>query len=558
MAQGIGGVLLEHFVYDPDGNPLTTSFMDYLLPSAPEVPKIEYGHIETPSQHRGGWKGMGEGGAIGSPAAVLNAVADALSPFGVELTSLPLTPAVLASGTRLTEGSTSMKPAGFDYERPSSLTETLDRLATVGEDAKVLAGGQSLIPLMAMRLARPSVLIDVNRVEDLTFEADRGDYLELGALTRQRAAERSAVVRRTAPLLREALGHIGHPQIRNRGTIGGSLAHADPAAELPTVAVALDATMVIQRAGGDRTVAAADFFTGFFTTAIEPEELLTSVRIPTLPPNAGCSYKEFSRRHGDFAVVGVAAVVVLGGDATISQARHRAVRRGLCPGPGRRAPRPSSPDSALRASCGRQLAPRRLGTSNRRPISMVLRSIGAVWPPTWSQMRSRPLPEPHREAIVSDHRIELTVNGRRRSLRVEGRRMLADALREDLALTGTHIGCEHGVCGACTVIVDGSAVRSCLMLAVQADGANVLTVEGLADDGELHPVQEALWDSHAFQCGFCTPGFVMSIVALLEEGRSLTEDEIRTELSGNICRCSGYQTIVDGVQRAFERAAKEA
>ncbi len=136
--------------------------------------------------------------------------------------------------------------------------------------------------------------------------------------------------------------------------------------------------------------------------------------------------------------------------------------------------------------------------------------------------------------------------------------MLADALREDLALTGTHIGCEHGVCGACTVIVDGSAVRSCLMLAVQADGASVLTVEGLSDDGELHPVQEALWDSHAFQCGFCTPGFVMSIVALLEEGRSLTEDEIRTELSGNICRCSGYQTIVEGVQRAFERAAKEA
>jgi carbon-monoxide dehydrogenase small subunit len=157
---------------------------------------------------------------------------------------------------------------------------------------------------------------------------------------------------------------------------------------------------------------------------------------------------------------------------------------------------------------------------------------------------------------VSDHRIELTVNGRRRSLHVEGRRMLADALREDLALTGTHIGCEHGVCGACTVIVDGSAVRSCLMLAVQAEGADVLTVEGLADNGQLHPVQEALWDSHAFQCGFCTPGFVMSIVALLEEGRSLSEDEIRTELSGNICRCSGYQTIVDGVQRVVERAAQ--
>jgi carbon-monoxide dehydrogenase medium subunit len=214
-----------------------------------------------------------------------------------------------------------MKPAAFDYERPSSLTEALDRLAAVGEDAKVLAGGQSLIPLMAMRLARPSVLIDVNRIEDLVFEADHGEYLELGALTRQRAAERSAVVRRDAPLLQEALGHIGHPQIRNRGTIGGSLAHADPAAELPTVAVALDATLVVQRAGGERTVPAADFFTGFFTTTIEPEELLTSVRIPAVPSNAGCSYKEFSRRHGDFAVVGVAAVVALGADATVSQAR---------------------------------------------------------------------------------------------------------------------------------------------------------------------------------------------------------------------------------------------
>ena len=128
-------------------------------------------------------------------------------------------------------------------------------------------------------------------------------------------------MRRRAPLLQQAVGHIGHPQIRNRGTVGGSLAHADPAAELPTVAVALDATMVIQRAGGERTVPAADFFTGFFTTTIEPEELLTSVRIPALPSNAGCSYREFSRRHGDFAVVGVAAVVVLGDDTTVSQAR---------------------------------------------------------------------------------------------------------------------------------------------------------------------------------------------------------------------------------------------
>src|SRR5580658_8150429 len=119
---------------------------------------------------------------------------------------------------------------------------------------------------------------------------------------------------------------------------------------------------------------------------------------------------------------------------------------------------------------------------------------------------------------------------------VEARRTLADALREDLSLTGTHLGCEHGVCGACTVLVDGQAVRSCLMLAVQAAGSEVVTVEGLAKDGELHPVQQAFWDSHAFQCGFCTPGFVMTTVALLEEGRELSDHEIRVELSGNICR----------------------
>jgi carbon-monoxide dehydrogenase small subunit len=156
---------------------------------------------------------------------------------------------------------------------------------------------------------------------------------------------------------------------------------------------------------------------------------------------------------------------------------------------------------------------------------------------------------------VSEHRIELTVNGQRRSLGVEARRTLADALREDLSLTGTHLGCEHGVCGACTVLVDGLAVRSCLMLAVQAAGTEVVTVEGLAQDGELHPVQQAFWDSHAFQCGFCTPGFVMTTVAMLEEERPLSDREIREELSGNICRCSGYQTIVAGVKLALERAA---
>ena len=146
--------------------------------------------------------------------------------------------------------------------------------------------------------------------------------------------------------------------------------------------------------------------------------------------------------------------------------------------------------------------------------------------------------------------VQLVVNGESRSATVSPRKTLADFLREDLQLTGTHIGCEHGVCGACTVIVDGEPVRSCLMFAVQARGREVRTIEGLATNGAMSPLQEALWESHSFQCGFCTPGFIMQITALLSENPEPDEEQIRSALSGNICRCTGYQSIVQGVLRA--------
>ncbi len=142
--------------------------------------------------------------------------------------------------------------------------------------------------------------------------------------------------------------------------------------------------------------------------------------------------------------------------------------------------------------------------------------------------------------------IALTVNGEERRANVEARKTLADMIRQDLGLTGTHLGCEHGVCGACTVLVDGAAARSCLMLAVQADGSTVTTVEGLAADGEMNRLQRAMWQSHAFQCGFCTPGFLMQLTELLSENATPTEAEIREALSGNICRCTGYESIVNG------------
>jgi aerobic carbon-monoxide dehydrogenase small subunit len=159
------------------------------------------------------------------------------------------------------------------------------------------------------------------------------------------------------------------------------------------------------------------------------------------------------------------------------------------------------------------------------------------------------------EPVQSTEPIELVVNGTPRQANADVRVTLADFLRQELGLTGTHLGCEHGVCGACTVLLDGAAVRSCLMFAVQARGHEVVTVEGLADGDDLHPVQQAFWESHAFQCGFCTPGFVMTTAALLAENPSPDEDEIRDALSGNVCRCTGYQSIIDGVRRAADELA---
>ncbi|MGB1506183.1 MAG: (2Fe-2S)-binding protein [Acidimicrobiales bacterium] len=151
---------------------------------------------------------------------------------------------------------------------------------------------------------------------------------------------------------------------------------------------------------------------------------------------------------------------------------------------------------------------------------------------------------------MSAEQVTITINGSRHALDVEARRTLADVLREEVGLTGTHLGCEHGVCGACTILLDGQPARACLMLAVQADGTEIITIEGLADGDEMHPVQRAMKEAMAFQCAFCAPGFLMSTVALLEENPSPSTEEIRKELSGNLCRCTGYQSIIAGVETA--------
>jgi carbon-monoxide dehydrogenase medium subunit len=214
-----------------------------------------------------------------------------------------------------------MKPVPFQYFAPREVDEALERLAEFGDEAKLLAGGQSLVPAMNFRLVRPGAVVDLNRVLALSYLEADASGLRIGAMARQRTLERAAEVRRGWPLLAEAIGYVGHPAIRNQGTVGGSLAHADPAAELPAVMRALDATFVVRDRSGQREVAAADFFISYLTTCLTPTELLVEIRVPRLPARTGWAFHEVSRRHGDFALVGVGALLTLAEDGVIAHAR---------------------------------------------------------------------------------------------------------------------------------------------------------------------------------------------------------------------------------------------
>jgi carbon-monoxide dehydrogenase medium subunit len=213
-----------------------------------------------------------------------------------------------------------MKLPPVDYAAPTTVAEAVALLAEHQDDASVLAGGQSLIPLLALRLAHPAVLIDINGIAELSGVSAADGWVAIGAATREYVAEESETIAGAVPLLADALPLIGHEAIRSRGTVGGSLAHADPAAELPAVARALDAEFVVRGPSGERVVPAAEWFEGYLTTSRRPDELLTEVRFPAAAPGTGTSFTEVARRHGDFAIVGLAASLTLS-DGTIRDAR---------------------------------------------------------------------------------------------------------------------------------------------------------------------------------------------------------------------------------------------
>ncbi len=330
------------------------------------------------------------------------------------------------------------------------------------------------------------------------------------------------------PLLAVALPNVGHFQTRNKGTVCGSIAHADPSSEIPLSLATLEGEVVLRSARGTRVLAAADFQIDMLSTACEPDELITAVRFP-VARTRGAAFREVSRRHGDFAIIAVAAMM----DGT----RHGAARRRRH---GRAAGR-AAHSGERRPGCGRATGGR--ARRLRGPGRLGGDAAGhSAAPCTGRHPGGSTMRRVDRDQRT---RIRLKLNGRAVSAEAEPRMLLSDFLRQSLGATGTHVGCEHGVCGCCTVMIDGTAVRSCLTLAMQAEGREVRTVELLAGpDGKLNKLQQAFQNHHALQCGFCTPGILMSFTDYLERTPKPTEAELREVLSGHICRCTGYAGIV--------------
>jgi aerobic carbon-monoxide dehydrogenase medium subunit len=240
-------------------------------------------------------------------------------------------------------------PVAFEYEVAESVDHAIELLGRHGEDARLLAGGHSLIPLMRLRLAVPTVLIDLDRLEDLSYVRDEGDHLAIGALTRHRDLHNNEFVKEHCGIVGYTAGLLGDPSVQHRGTIGGTLAHGDPAGDMPSVVTALEATLVVQGPDGERTVPAGEFFQDYLFTALEPEEVVTEVRVPKLGSNTGWSYKKFARRSQDWAIVGVAAVVEKE-NGSISSARIGLTSMGSTP------LRATSTEQALSGASAEQVA----------------------------------------------------------------------------------------------------------------------------------------------------------------------------------------------------------
>jgi xanthine dehydrogenase iron-sulfur cluster and FAD-binding subunit A len=472
----------------------------------------------------------------------------------------------------------------LDYITVGSIAEACGLLAAHGAEVRVLAGGTDLLVEWRRPSAkRPKIVLDISRVPELRGITESDGSITIRPLATHTDLVRSNLVRKFAPLLGMAAATIGSPQIRGRGTVGGNVMNAAACADTVPPLIALGATVTLQSQGGARDLALADLFVKPYQTKAKPDELLTGIRLSKLPSVARSAFIKLGRRNAlSISRLSVAAILRLGDDGRIAEAR-------IVPGAAfptwqrvteaERTLVGEKPGSKLFAAAGQKVSEemikatgRRWSTEYKEPVLAVLvrraleecvSSAGQRVPPALSKedmfspgpaRRTAPLSQPPsgRRSVTT------TLNGRVEKLRLPANRTLLEVLRDDLGLTGTKCGCEIGECGACTVLLDGEPVNSCLVLAPQIDGREVVTVEGMAQDGKLHPLQESFLDHDAVHCGFCTPGMLLSAKALLDRNPRPTEIEIRTAISGNLCRCTGYLQIVQAIEKAAARPGRMA
>lgn len=467
------------------------------------------------------------------------------------------------------------------YVAVQDLEQAAALLAEHGERARVVAGATDLI-LELERGARPGVkvLVDITRVPGLDqIERDESGWIRLGPLVTHNHCAVSPLIQRHSYTLARACWEVGSPQIRNRATVAGNLITASPANDSIPPLMALGAELSLRSTRGERVVPLREFYTGVRRTVMQPDELLISIAFPAPAESSRSTFIKLGlRRAQAIAVVNAAVLLQMQGNR-VAQA---AITLGAV------APTIVHAEQAERFLTGKQLSQEvieraaELSQASAKPIDdlrgsaryrsemvrvCVLRALRKLaargerddfpeHPVTlWGAQEwhwTAALPEQLEHS--STQPIETTVNGH--SLRFasgQGKTLLR-LLREEGHLTGTKEGCAEGECGACTVLLDGMAVMACLVPAPRAHGAQILTVEGLAADGQLHPIQQGFIERGAVQCGYCTPGFLMSGASLLRERAQPTPDEIQQALTGNLCRCTGYYAIF----AAFERAAELA
>jgi carbon-monoxide dehydrogenase medium subunit len=453
------------------------------------------------------------------------------------------------------------------FLRPANLAEALDALAGAGPETRLVAGGTDLMVELGRGVKPAGRLIDLTALEDeLRFVTTRPGALTFGALTTHNDVLEGEAFRQAALPLVQACAEVGAPQIRARGTIAGNLVTASPANDTITALVALEAEVELAGRDGRRRLAVEHFCTGFRATALRPGELVRAITVRSLgPARRGIFLKLGLRRAQAIAVVNVAIVLEFEG-ATVTAARialgcvgptilraktaealliGRPLDRAIGTAAAAAAATDAVPIDDIRGSAGyRRTTIAALVERALERIADGTESAGLPADPVLLETpNARYAVEPFSGIVVA------TINGRRRHLADVAGLSLLDALRDRAGLTGAKEGCAEGECGACTVWLDGRAVMSCLVPAPQAHGATVTTIEGLAGE-DLHPVQQAFIDYGAVQCGFCIPGMIMAGAKLIDEFTAPSSDEIRTAISGNICRCTGYAKIVAAIEAA--------